>query len=150
MKINAIRLDGKITLEPVTGRLVRLADTVTVRYDLDDEGVFIVHIREGFLYDGRSGGPLVDYLAPNQGNQKESAMWLVHDALGYPETMSGEFDNDLLYAAMDCNKYGWLTRNAIDAAVRLTVGTWKADQWWQVQEPYIKNRGLVCCLWSDK
>jgi hypothetical protein len=62
-----------------------------------DSGCLYIRADAGFKHDGRSGGRLVDIIAPNLGNQSERWSFLTHDILYYDFDISFETTNDLLY-----------------------------------------------------
>lgn len=65
-----------------------------------DCGTYHYHAHTGFRLDGRSGGPLVDYVAPNFKNLEHLAcLWLPHD-LGYYGLVPKGIADDLLYQAL--------------------------------------------------
>ena len=62
-----------------------------------DCGVIRIRVAAGFLFDGRSGGPLLDYVAPNLGTTAEVWAWAVHDLLGHGVYGDVQFANDALH-----------------------------------------------------
>lgn len=67
-----------------------------------DCGVIRIHVAPGFQFDGRSGGPAIDWLVPNLGTTEEVWAWALHDLLGHGIYGGFEFCNDCLY---------WVLRN---------------------------------------
>lgn len=83
-----------------------------------DCGVIRIHVAPGFLFDGRSGGPAIDWLVPNLGTTEEVWAWALHDLLGHGIYGGFEFCNDCLYWVLrNLAKYpAWkaeLVRNAV-------------------------------------
>lgn len=98
-----------------------------------DCGVIRIHVAPGFLFDGRSGGPAIDWLVPNLGTTQEVWAWAVHDLLGHGIYGGFEFCNDCLY---------WILRNLAKyphwkaEAVRVAVSA--SDSWFG--EPVFDDR----------
>jgi len=86
---------GDIQIMPIVDRWYLVSEPVGVEIRTD-EGVLRVVVDEGFRFDGRSGGKLVDWLIPNLGTQAETCCWLVHDVLAHDYDVSYETTNDLL------------------------------------------------------
>ena len=83
MKIDKIEFSRDITIRPIADRWYRIDGAFTVDIYLKDEGVVHIRVDDGFMFDGRSGGPCVDFIAPNLGTQDELKIWLLHDLMGY-------------------------------------------------------------------
>lgn len=94
-----------------------------------DCGVIRIHVAAGFLFDGRSGGPLLDCVAPNLGTTAEVWAWAVHDLLGHGIYGDVQFANDSLH---------WVLRNEASYSKKraaLIVGTVSSyTGWWGVPE----------------
>ena len=61
-------------------RRYKLSSDVWIRL-ITDKGTISLFAKR-FVFDGRSGSPLLDWYAPNLGSLYERIMWLVHDLLG--------------------------------------------------------------------
>jgi hypothetical protein len=160
---------SRIAFAPVRGRIVELEYDTDVVYKTS-EGVHRFKFRKGFIWDGRSGGALVDSLTglPNHGTQAESARWLGHDGGGYPETISAKLGNELLRQAVLLPDVGYsktldeaerstlfkgyskAMAAAIHKTVSITSDEWKADDWSEVDPEWQRNKGLVKYRWTDK
>lgn len=75
------------------------------RYTLDhpvymiaecDIGRILARSEAGFVFDGRSGSPLIDRFIPNLGSMDERAAWLFHDLLAYGQSLDFEQTNSFL------------------------------------------------------
>lgn len=101
--------------------------TVTIYTNV---GVIVIHVAPGFLFDGRSGGPLLDCVAPNLGTTEEVWAWAVHDLLGHGIYGGFEFTNDCLYWILfNLAKYRSNRAELIYDAVSLY------DDWYGEPEP---------------
>lgn len=94
---------------------------------------------EGFMFDGRSGSPLLDWFAPNLGNIEERLAWLCHDANGYATLLSFKETNKLLYDMLVELCYYWkIKAKTIQCAVSVS------DSWYGEPKPgtwYCENKG---------
>lgn len=79
------------------------------RYQLDsdveyrvitNQGELHIFLKKGFEFDGRSGTPICDFVAPNLGSIKERFTWLTHDVNGYDLDLSFSDTNNLLWAML--------------------------------------------------
>ena len=61
-----------------------------------DKGRLFVNLDPVFMFDGRSGGFLVDFYVPNLGTLEERLCWLVHDANAYAQCLDFKSTNLLL------------------------------------------------------
>ena len=148
MRLYGYEVTGEYAYKPIFDRVVQLENPLTIKL-LTSMGNFTFRLEKGFTWDGRSGGPLIDYLAPNQGKLSESLMWLCHDAGGYPDTLgSPDLDNQILEAWCLFNGYTWLVRKAIRKAVDIAAKSWFVPTWDQVEDPWLMNRGKVALIWS--
>jgi hypothetical protein len=84
---------GQIVIVPVKDRLYRIAQSTWIKVYFSDGTYFLLTIKAGFLFDGRSGPKIVDYLLPNLGNQRYLACILLHDSLAYDLGISFETTN---------------------------------------------------------
>ena len=99
-----------------------------------DCGVIRIHVAAGFCFDGRSGGPAIDWLVPNLGTTEEVWAWAVHDVLGHGVYGGFEFTNDCLYWILrNLAKYPHWKAEAVRAAVSLS------DDWYGEPEPDDKS-----------
>jgi hypothetical protein len=150
---NLLRIDqsARIEMAPVKGRIVELVSPVVLRYVTADDGVHEFSFWPGFRWDGRSGPPEVDHIAPNHGTQKEAAKWLGHDGSGYPGTCSTITGNELLRQGLikDCG-YSEATATLIHVIVEITAESWKADDWAEVAPEWMRNKGKVYYRWKAK
>lgn len=120
MKIISFHASGPIEITPIEDRWYSLAKPVTIFVQTDGEGYIVYKFRKGFLFDGRSGGPLVDFWLPNLGNQRQLACWLVHDANGYATHLSFEDTNELLRQMLRLAGVCRVKASAAKLAVSLT------------------------------
>ena len=104
---------------------------VTIRTDC---GVVRVHVNAGFLFDGRSGGPILDCVAPNLGTIEEVLSWAVHDLLGHGIYGTVGFANDALrWILRNLAHYSEARAGAVFGAVSAYTG------WWGEPEPDDKS-----------
>lgn len=114
-----VEISAPIELEPIRDRWYRLVSPVTIMVAWRGM-VLCYEFRAGFEFDGRSGGPLADLLAPNLGTQEETACWMVHDANGYGTLLGFEQTNSLLRSMLRSFGYGWARSWLIWSAVSLS------------------------------
>jgi hypothetical protein len=107
-----------VLLQPVGNREYLIPHPFRVELLTDGLGVIVYDVAGGFVFDGRSGGPMVDFIAPNLGTQEEAKAWLLHDINGHDVCLSFEEANQLLYDMLrkDC-RYGYFRAKAIYCAV---------------------------------
>lgn len=120
MKIDKIEFSRDITIRPIADRWYRIDGAFTVDIYLKNEGVVHIRVDDGFMFDGRSGGPCVDFIAPNLGTQDELKIWLLHDLMGYDIYFSFKETNKILYDNLRNINYGWIKANAIWSAVSIS------------------------------
>lgn len=100
MKIISISFSRDIEIEELSYRWYRVPHPFTIRIDLGCV-VKYVDVDAGFLFDGRSGGPGIDFFAPNLGSQAEIKSWLLHDLGSYDLIgVTFEENNELLYFSL--------------------------------------------------
>lgn len=131
MKIVNVTVSHDIILKPVSDRWYEVQGAFTVDY-FTDSGRIHICVDAGFMFDGRSGGPMVEALgiAPNLGTQAELKCWLIHDLNGYDICLSYDETNDLLYDMLRDIGYGWFKSKAIYTAVNFT------DSWFGKPLPF--------------
>lgn len=98
-----------IVIEPVGDRWYTIPHCVDIDIYIEGCGRKHIHLDAGFLFDGRSGGPGADLIAPNLGTQEEVKAWLAHDICFFDTTgFSFSESNYILYWQLR-NKcgYGW-------------------------------------------
>ena len=134
MKINEVKFSRDILIEPVSDRWYRIPGAFTIDLTTDC-GRIRINIDDGFMFDGRSGGPAVDFIAPNLGTQSELKAWLLHDINGYGKCLSFEETNELLYSMLrgQCN-YSWFRAKVIYTAVSFS------DSWYGEPKPTDRER----------
>ena len=149
--LHTVTLSEPIAYKPVKGRIVSLAnDSLDIRL-YTNEGVFLFRLLKDFCWNGRSGGPFVDFIAPNQGTQMESAMWAFHDCSGYPNTISPDISGELLRQfAIKMNGYNSKTALLIKKSVNAVSSKWKAYEWEEVDKEYVNNFGRYKFEWLAK
>lgn len=112
------------------------------RYDLQggvsadfrfDDGTLRVETAPHFLFDGRSGPPIIDWYVPNLGSLEERALWWMHDCLGYGESLDFWHTNRALRLGLrDQAGYRATKAWAIERAVSISkswYGTPEPDDW---------------------
>lgn len=87
---------GPVSIIPIDDRWYEIPNSVEIFIELEGEGMVIIRLERGFRFDGRSGGPLADFIVPNLGNQRLLACWLVHDVMGYGVLFGFEDTNEIL------------------------------------------------------
>ena len=124
------------------------------RYNLDkpihlvvktDVGTLHVKTLAGFIFDGRSGPEIVDRYVPNLGSIDERVAWLMHDALGYGQSLAFKPTNRILrYFLRDVCKYSpvksWLVEFAVGSS-HSWYGPPKKTEWCYA------NVGRVDTMW---
>lgn len=124
------------------------------RYNLDasihlvittDVGTLHVKTLAGFIFDGRSGPEIVDRYVPNLGSIDERVAWLMHDALGYGQSLAFKPTNRILrYFLRDICKYGLVKSSLVELAVGASkswYGPPKKTEWCYA------NVGRVDTMW---
>ena len=126
MKFLDIKFSKDIILKPLADRWYEIQGAFSIVITTDC-GVKRINVDEGFLFDGRSGGPVIDFIAPNLGTQEELKAWCLHDICGHDSTgFTFEETNDMLYTLLRRCGYGWFRAKAIYTAVSLS------DEWFGV------------------
>jgi hypothetical protein len=119
MKIYNVTYSSDIVIEPQGDRWYKIPHAFY--YDMITEyGRIRISVYKDFMFDGRSGGNIVDFVAPNLGTQEEVKAWLTHD-IGYYSSIGLSFEqtNELLYQMLrDCG-YGWFRARSIYTAVSM-------------------------------
>lgn len=98
-----------------------LEDRVHSRYTFDD-GILDVLTEPGFMFDARSGTPLLDWFCPNLGTLAEREAWRAHDCLAYAQSL--DF---------------WHTNRALRLILRDQAG-WNPKKAWLVEKGVSINR----------
>jgi hypothetical protein len=118
---------------------------------ITDKGTFIIEVKAGFVFDGRSGGKFLDWYVPNLGTEEEIILWLFHDLLAYATLVNFWSCNHLLYRfAYDIVKYLWIKCAAIERAVTIAN---KFDPWFGMPKPgewEYENLGKFTIIFEDK
>ena len=117
-----------IEIKPLEDRWFELARPVKIIVERGDDAL-VYDIREGFLFDARSGGPLADFVVPNLGTQELVACWLVHDCNGYGGVVSFREANRTLRDMLRTAGIGWLRRWLVWCAVSIS------DSWFGFPMP---------------
>lgn len=117
MKLSA-KIYSDIKFDKVADRWYRIKHPFTSIVDMGKQGVKRAVVKEGFMFDGRSGPKLVDWYVPNLGTQEEIKRWLNHDLWSYDIGLTFRENNQILRDDLGsiCN-YGWFKRNAVWCAV---------------------------------
>ena len=124
------------------------------RYDLQgavaadfhfDDGTLHVRTEPHFLFDGRSGPPIIDWYAPNLGSLDERALWWMHDCLGYAQSLDFWHTNRALRLGLR-DQAGYRSSKAwmIERAVSIS------KSWYGTPDPNdwcVCNLGKVNTLW---
>lgn len=132
MKILKVEFSRDITLKPIADRWYEIQGAFTVEITTDC-GVKHINVDDGFVFDSRSGGPMVDFIAPNLGTQAEVKAWCLHDICGHDLTgFTFEETNEILYTMLRQCGYGWFRAKLIYTAVSLS------DDWFGI--PVIEDK----------
>jgi hypothetical protein len=142
LNIKTLKVTGyKIFVGKDSLMSLRESKSLKRRYPIDkilfsvytNQGTLNVHLDYGFVFDGRSGPPIIDWYAPNLGRLEERLTWLTHDVNGYGRSLSFRDTNTLLYAMLrDLCGYSRLKASTIRYAVSLDkswYGEPKEDDW---------------------
>lgn len=135
-----------VSLTPIRDRWYSVAEDTRCLLRTDS-GCIYVYVHKGFQYDGRSGGKLVDLIAPNLGNQAEMWSFLMHDVNFYGFGLSFETTNDLLKQQLILDaKYSRIRASVI----KWGVDTSFARQSFETNTPEeIENKKLLHWQWVD-
>jgi len=133
-----------ILIRPVGRRLYELPKDVRVQIKTKSDGTLNIFARKGFKFDGRSGGPFADFIAPNLGNQRILACWLVHDILGHDFDISFDTTNEILDQMLECAGMSDFKSDVIEWAVSLS------DGWFGCKTDSERANKLLCgVFWGD-
>ena len=118
MKVLSVEFSRDIVIKPIETLWYQVQGAFHLDYKTD-VGDIRVNVDDGFMFDGRSGGPMVDALgiAPNLGSQPELKCWLAHDINAYDICFSYDETNDILYNMLRDIGYGWFRAKMIYTAV---------------------------------
>lgn len=125
------------------------------RYLLEKEVRIIIHTDDGdlecwtgpnFIFDGRSGGPLLDWYAPNLGTLEERIAWYFHDVLGYAQSLDFKDTNRLLRLFLrDICGYraakAWLIEKAVSIS-KSWYGWPKDGEWCSFNKDRVNSRWI--------
>lgn len=129
---------------PSLERRYELLGRVAAYFAFDD-GTLRVETAPHFLFDGRSGPPLIDFYVPNLGTLEERALWWMHDCLGYAQSLDFWHTNRALRLGLrDQAGYRGSKAWVIERAVSIS------KSWYGVPEPSDwchANIGKVHTLW---
>ena len=126
MKVLKVEFSRDILLKPISDRWYEIQGAFTIDITTDC-GVKRINVDDGFVLDGRSGGPLVDFIAPNLGTQAELKAWTLHDICGHDLTgFTFEETNEILYMMLRQCGYGWFRAKVIYAGVSIS------DDWFGI------------------
>ena len=126
MRVLKVEFSRDILLKPISDRWYEIQGAFSIDITTDC-GVKRINVDDGFLFDGRSGGPMVDFIAPNLGTQAELKAWCLHDINAHDLTgFTFEETNEMLYMLLRQCGYGWFRAKVIHTAVSLS------DDWFGV------------------
>ena len=113
-----------LAVTPVGDRYYRLAQD-TRMYAHTDVGLLRADVREGFISNFRSGGPLVDGFVDQIGDERKSLIYLFHDlfytpcdACGGEHPVTRELADEFLRDGLAWAGMGKFKRNLVYYAVR--------------------------------
>lgn len=125
--------DTLFNLEQNKQRRYTLSTPVFVKV-YTDCGIFEAYTKPGFIFDGRSGPPFVDFIVPNLGSLGERTAFFLHDCAAYAGSLDFKNTNLLLkYFLRDMCGYSELKSEVIRMAVSLSkswYGYPKPDDEW--------------------
>lgn len=85
-----------------------------------DTGRLYARADAGFMFDGRSGPPILDRFVPNLGTLDERAAWLFHDLLAYGGSLNFNDTNRFLRLFLrDQAGYGKIKAWVVEQAVSI-------------------------------
>lgn len=136
-----------IELFPISDRWYKINHPVDMEI-ITNVGTYRIKLDKDFHFDGRSGGPFADLIAPNLGTQNEVKAWLLHDVLGYDIGLSFKETNDALYWTLIYNcAYHSFKASLIRKAVSVS------DSWFgrpKEGDRELINNGKIHLTLSDK
>lgn len=121
MKVSKVEFSRDIVIKPIEDRWYEIQGAFSI--DLfTDSGHIRVNVDNGFLFDSRSGGPMIDALgiAPNLGTQDELKCWATHDIFAYDICLSYDETNELLYDMLRKAGYTWFRARMVYTAVNFS------------------------------
>ena len=133
-------------LEHVTIGVRKYELTKTARVTVNtDWGVFRLKVKKGFIWDARSGGPLVDFFLPHQGKHEDQLCWFVHDIFGHSIGLSFQTTNEILRQMIVLSSRSkWVS----DWAYRIVSAS---DSWFGGDTSQdVHNRKKILFDWSSK
>lgn len=118
MIVRKVEFSRDIVLKPIADRWYEVQGAFHIDY-ITDYGNIRINVDNGFLFDGRSGGPMVEAfgIAPNLGTQVELKCWLAHDINAYDICFSYDETNTILYNMLRDAGYSWMKSKLIYTAV---------------------------------
>lgn len=120
--VSKVICSREITLRPISDRWYSIPGHFGIDCYMPAAGVKRISVDDGFQFDGRSGGPFADIIAPNLGTQDELLAWLLHDLNGHGVTGFSFAETNVIlywYLRKYCS-YGYLRARAIYTAVSLS------------------------------
>lgn len=113
-----------------------------------DCGIFEARTERGFIFDGRSGPPLVDFIVPNLGSLGERTAFFLHDCAAYAGSLDFKNTNLLLkYFLRDMCGYSEFMSELVRKAVSIS------KSWYGYPKPndeWYCNVGKVITEWRNK
>lgn len=147
MKIKSFERLRPLSIMPEADRWYRVAEGNEITLHTD-EGVLRYTVYAGFKFDGRSGGKVVDWLISNLGSQDLATCWLVHDIGFYPNTVSFELANEILYQMLRLSGVSKLKAWAVFKAVSWFGRSSKAYETSEVVGRYRQNLNQYFFRWD--
>ena len=121
MKIKQFNvITGDIEIIPRGDRWYGCPNRVCTHLYLTDGTRIVMESKPGFMFDGRSGGPLVDFITPNLGDQRHLACWWMHDIHAYALYLSFRETNDVLYQTLRLAGDSWFQASLIESGVSIS------------------------------
>ena len=147
MKIKSFERLRPLSIMPEDDRWYRISEANEIILHTN-EGTLRYIAYKGFLFDGRSGGRLVDWVISNLGSQDLSTCWLVHDIGFYPYTVSFELANDILYQMLLLSGVSRLKAWLVFKSVSLFARKFKAEESSEVVGKYRQNLNQYFFRWD--
>lgn len=145
-----IKFSTDIVIQPLKDRLYEIPHDFSIYIRLMGAGKITIRVKKGFVFDGRSGGKLIDLIVPHLGTQHELKCWVLHDLLFYDILYCFDSTNNILrWDLLNNAKYGkfkaWLVWKSVQLFGRSNFGM-PVDE----TDPYYNNIEKIKVFYTDR